>query len=29
VEIKLWQVPVTADKPHGVKVSLVYVQAGK
>ena len=29
VEIKLWQVPVTVDKPHGVKVSLVYVRGGK
>jgi hypothetical protein len=29
VEIKLWQVPVAADKPHGVKISLVYVRAGQ
>lgn len=29
VEIKLWQVPVTTDKPHGVKISLVYVRSGQ
>lgn len=29
VEIKLWQVPVTPDKPNGVKISLIYVKAGK
>lgn len=29
VEIRLWQVPPTADKPHGFKYSLVYIVAGE
>lgn len=28
IEIKLWQVPATPDKPHGFKYSLVYIVAG-
>lgn len=29
VEIKIWQVPKTADKPDGVKLSLVYIKGKK
>lgn len=29
VEIKLWKVPPTQDKPHGFKYSLVYIVAGR
>lgn len=29
VEIKIWQVPATLDKPHGVKISFVYVRSGQ
>jgi len=29
VEIKIWSVPKSADKPHGVKISLVYIKGGK
>jgi len=29
IEIKLWQVPATPDKPHGFKYSLVYIVAGE
>lgn len=29
MEIKLWQVPPTTDKPHGFKYSLVYIVAGE
>ncbi|MBI5026340.1 MAG: hypothetical protein HZC12_06365 [Nitrospirae bacterium] len=29
VEIKIWQVPRSEDKPHGVKYSIVYVKGGK
>jgi hypothetical protein len=29
VEIKIWQVPKSEDKPHGVKFSIVYVKGGK
>ena len=29
VEIKIWQVPRAADKPHGVKFSVVYIKNGK
>lgn len=29
VEIKVWSVPVTKEKPHGYKYSLVYVKAGR
>lgn len=28
VEIKMWQVPVSVDKPHGFKYSLVYIADG-
>lgn len=28
VEIKVWSVPVTDDKPRGYKYSLVYVKGG-
>ena len=26
VEIKIWKVPKTKDKPHGIKISIVYVK---
>lgn len=29
VEIKIWEVPKTTDKPHGVKISLVYIKGKK
>ncbi len=29
VEMKIWQVPHSKDKPHGLKYSLVYVREGK
>ena len=29
IEIKLWQVPVSTDKPHGYKYSLVYIVKGE
>ena len=29
LEIKIWQVPVTKDKPHGFKYSLAYIINGK
>jgi hypothetical protein len=29
VEIKIWAVPKSADKPHGIKISLVYVKSAK
>lgn len=29
IEVKLWQVESTSDKPHGYKYSLVYVVQGK
>jgi hypothetical protein len=29
VEIKVWSVPVTKDKPHGYKYSLVYIKSGE
>lgn len=29
IEIKIWQVPRSADKPHGVKCSVVYIRAGE
>ena len=29
VEMKMWQVPHSPDKVHGVKYSLVYVRDGK
>lgn len=28
IEIKIWSVPVTPDKPHGYKYSLVYIKDG-
>ena len=29
VEMKIWKVVATEDKPHGLKYSLVYVKDGK
>jgi hypothetical protein len=29
VEMKLWKVPASKDKPHGLKYSLVYIRDGK
>ncbi|MEK6539913.1 MAG: DUF6516 family protein [Deltaproteobacteria bacterium] len=29
VEIKVWEVPKTKDKPHGYKYSFVYIRHGK
>lgn len=29
VEIKIWQVPVSKDKPHGCRYSLVYIVDNK
>lgn len=29
VEVKVWSVPESADKPHGYKYSLVYIRQGK
>nr|AKQ02984.1 hypothetical protein [uncultured delta proteobacterium Rifle_16ft_4_minimus_37851] len=29
IEIKLWQVPPSHDKPHGYKYSLAYIVKGK
>lgn len=29
VEIKIWQVPESADKHHGLKYSLVYIKNGE
>lgn len=29
VEITIWEVPVTKDKPHGFKYSLVYIVDNK
>lgn len=29
VEIRLWAVPPTKDKPHGFKYSLVYIANGQ
>ena len=29
VEMKIWQVPVSEDKPHGYKYSLVYIVGGR
>jgi hypothetical protein len=28
-EIKIWRVPVTKDKPHGLKYSFVYIVGGE
>lgn len=29
VEMKIWRVPRSKDKPHGLKYSLVYIREGK
>jgi hypothetical protein len=29
VEMKIWQVKKTEDKPHGLKYSLVYIENGQ
>ena len=29
VEMKIWQVPETSNKPHGLKYSLVYIRKGE
>ncbi|MBI3593034.1 MAG: hypothetical protein HY099_06110 [Nitrospirae bacterium] len=29
VEVRVWSVPKSADKPHGYKYSLVYIRHGK
>ncbi len=29
IEMKMWKVPVSIDRPEGVKYSLVYVKGGK
>jgi len=29
VEIRIWEVPTSQDKPHGYKYSLVYIAKGK
>ncbi len=29
VEIKIWQVPMSEDKPHGIRYSVVYNKDGK
>jgi hypothetical protein len=29
VEMKIWQVPASKDKPHGYKYSLVYIVGGE
>ena len=29
IEMKIWQMPDSKDKPHGLKYSLVYIQNGK
>lgn len=29
VEVKMWQVTPTADKPHGYKYSLAYIVKGR
>ena len=28
-EIKIWKVPITSDKPHGFKYSLVFIHEDK
>jgi hypothetical protein len=28
-EIKIWQVPATGDKPHGLKYSFAYIVEGE
>ncbi len=29
VEIKIWSVPISIDKPHGYKYSFIYAKSGK
>lgn len=29
VEMKIWNVPLSKYKPHGIKYSLVYIKRGK
>ena len=29
IEVKIWSVPATSDKPHGFKYSLVYIKNGE
>ena len=29
MEIKIWRVPKTKDKPHGVKYLVVYIKGNK
>ena len=29
VEMKVWQVPKSSEKPHGVKFSVVYIKSGQ
>jgi len=29
IEIKIWQVPKSKDKPHGMKYSFAYIREGK
>lgn len=29
IEIAVWKVPVTADKPHGFKYALAFIRDGK
>ncbi|MCK4486145.1 MAG: hypothetical protein KAU38_05200 [Desulfobacterales bacterium] len=29
VEIKIWQIPKSKDKPHGLKYSFAYIREGK
>ena len=29
VEVKIWQMAKSVDRPHGIKFSLVYVKGGK
>lgn len=29
IEVKVWSVPETADRPHGFKYSLVYIKNGE
>ena len=29
IEITIWSVPISADKPHGYKYSLVYIKNGR
>ena len=29
VEMKIWDVPHSMHKPHGIKYSLVYIKGGK